>query len=599
MSERPRFRLPALPGAKTYLGVVCLLILAAYLIYPMVLLIILTFNTSPDVFVGAPHWGFSNWVTAWHTPGLLLSVAHSFEIWGLTTVISLPLAIGIALLLARTNIPGGRALEFMFWVAFIVPTVASTLGWVMMLQPTFGFVNRLTEGLPGIHHSVFNVYSVPGIVFVKIVGEALAFKVILLTAAFRNMDGALEEASRVSGASNFRTMTRVTVPVMASPIALAVSLQLIHMFRGFEAEFILGSQFNYYVFSTQIYNLIRLAPIPQYSSAIVLGTVTLTLIALIIPFQRWVIGRRRYTTIDSAFRPGIVDLGRWRWFAFGGVGLIIFIQTAVPTFVLLVGSFMTRVGFFNARPTWTTLHWREVWHSDAFRQALETTLKLAVSAALIGPILFSLVAYVIVRTSMRGRGALDSLIWLSAAMPGTLIGLGLLLVFLETPGLRALFGTIWLLLIVVVLAGITTGVNIFKGVLVQLGPSLEEAARASGAGWVRSYVRVVLPLLMPTMVLVGMMNFVTAAATTSSVILLASDNTQTLSLLALQYGAARGGQLEDAGIISLITLFMTVVVALPFRALALRLGVRHDVAARQADEVPATIGNDRTLVGVG
>jgi iron(III) transport system permease protein len=412
------------------------------------------------------------------------------------------------------------------------------------------------------------------------------------------MDGALEEASRVSGASNLKTMMRVTVPVMVSPIALATSLQLIHMFRGFETEFILGSQFNYYVFSTEIYQLIRLSPIPEYSNAVVLGTVTLAIIALIIPFQRWVIGRRLYTTVDSAFRPGVIDLRRWRWLAFAGVGLFVFVQTAVPTFVLLVGSFMTRVGFFNARPTWTGEHWHNIWYSDEFRQAFWTTLKLALAAGIFGPIIFSLLAYFIVRTRMRGRNLLDSLIWLSAAMPGTLIGLGLLLVFLDTPGLRRLFGTIWLLLIVLIFAGITTGVNVFKGVLVQLGASLEEAGRASGAGWLRTYVRVVLPLLMPTMVLVGMMNFVTAAATTSSVILLASDNTQTLSLLALQYGAARGGQLEEAGILSLITLGMTVVVALPFRALALRLGVRHDVASKQSDEDGATI-DDRALVGVG
>jgi iron(III) transport system permease protein len=595
-----RRRRPLTP--KGFVLGAALLVLAAYLVYPMVLLVILTFNTAPDILVGAPAWGFSNWVNAWKTPGLLLSVAHSFEIWGLTTVVSLPLAIGIALLLARTNIPGGRTLEFLFWVAFIVPTVASTLGWVMLLQPTYGFVNRLTEHLPLLHRSLFNVYSVPGIVFVKIVGEALAFKVILLTAAFRNMDGAMEEASRVSGASNLKTMLRVTLPVMISPIALAVSLQLIQMFRGFETEFILGSQFNYYVFSTEIYNLIRLAAIPDYANAVVLGTVTLAIIAIIIPLQRWVVGRRHYTTVDSAFRPGVIKLGKWRWIAFAGVLLVILIQTVAPTFVLLVGSFMTRVGFFDAEPTWTTLHWVNVFSSDAFQQALGTTIKLALAAGVLGPILFSLIAYVIVRTRIRGRNLIDALIWLSAAMPGTLIGLGLLLVFLGTPGLKALFGTIWLLLIVVVLAGITTGTNVFKGVLVQLGAGLEEAGRASGAGWLRTYVRVVIPLLMPSMVLVGMMNFVTAAGTTSSVILLASDNTQTLSLLALQYGAARGGQLEEAGIISIITLVITVVVALPFRMIARRLGVRHDVAAgveTAAPEAAGAPGAERSLVGVG
>ncbi len=595
--RRRRRRRP--PTVKSFIAGVCLLVVAAYLVYPMVLLLILTFNTAPDILVGAPKWGFANWVNAWRTPGLLLSVGHSFTIWGFTTLFSLPLAIGIALLLARTNIRGSRALEFMFWVAFIVPTVASTLGWVMLMEPTYGFLNKATEAIPGLHRSIFNIYSVPGIVWVKIMGEALAFKVILLTAAFRNMDGALEEASRVSGASNVRTMMRVTLPVMISPIALAVSLQLIQVFRGFETEFILGSQFNYYVYSTEIYNLIRLSPIPHYSDAVVLGMITIGIIVAIIPLQRWVIGRRRYTTVDGNFRPSIIDLGRWRTPALLGVGLVIFIQTAVPTFVLVVGSFMTRVGFFQASPTWTTEHWTNVLGSDQFMKALETTLKLAVSAAILGPILFSLIAYVIVRTQMRGRNLLDSLIWLSAATPGTIIGLGLLLVFLRTPGLKTLFGTIWLLLIVIVLAGITTGTNIFKGVLVQLGPSLEEAGRAAGAGWWRTYFRVVVPVLMPTMVLVGMMNFVTAAGTTSSVILLASNDTQTLSLLALQFGAARGGQLEEAGVISFITLMMTVVVALPFRLLALRLGVRHDITSKVgADSPDPEASTERTLVGV-
>jgi iron(III) transport system permease protein len=164
-------------------------------------------------------------------------------------------------------------------------------------------------------------------------------------------------------------------------------------------------------------------------------------------------------------------------------------------------------------------------------------------------------------------------------MPGTLVGLGLLLMFIRTPVLDNLFGTIWVLLIVVVISGVTVGTNIFKGVLLQVGASLEEAGRVSGAGWTRTYFRVVVPVLMPTMVLVGMINFVHAAGVTSSIILLASQDTQTLSILALHYGASRGGQLEEAGIISLMILFLTMAVALPFRAIALRLGVRHDIKA--------------------
>jgi iron(III) transport system permease protein len=311
----------------------------------------------------------------------------------------------------------------------------------------------------------------------------------------------------------------------------------------------------------------------------VLASVTLLIIAAIIPVQQWIVRRRLYTTIDSGFRPGLIDLGRWRPVALIGVLLLIVILTVLPGVVLAVGSLMNRVGFFNTTPLWTTIHWEDVLGNVQFQKAMTTTLVLAVTAGIFSPILFSMLAYVIVRTRLRGRAALDSIIWASAAMPGILLGLGLLLMFLTTPVLNVLFGTLWVLLIVVVVSGVTTGTNVFKGVLVQLGASLEEAGRVSGAGWIRTYVRVVIPVLMPTMVLIGMLNFVSAAGTTASIILLASRDTVTLSILALQFGA--GAKIEEAGIISLVIMVLTMGVALPMRTLARRLGVRHDMTSDQ------------------
>lgn len=468
----------------------------------------------------------------------------------------------------------------MFWLAFIFPSIASTLGWIMLLAPSWGFLNYALEQLGIVQKGPFDIYSVQGIVWAKLMGDGIAFKVMLLTPAFRNMDGALEEASRVSGQSGLRTMLRVTIPVMISPIVLVLALQLIKMFQGFEVEWMIGSRFDFFVYSTLIYKLVRLEDIPQFGPAIVLASVTLLIIALVIPFQQWVVRRRIYTTVDSGFRPGLLSLGRWRWPTFGGIVFLTFLLTALPLFILVVGSVMTRVGFFNALPLWTFDHWQDVFAQQRFQSALGTTLTLAVTAGILSPILFSLLAYVIVRTRQRGRAILDSIIWASAAMPGILLGFGLLLMFLTTPGLRLLFGTTWVLLIVVTISGVTTGTNVFKGVLVQLGATLEEAGRVAGADWLRTYFRIVIPVLMPTMALVGMINFVAAAGATSTVVLLASRDTFTLSLLALEFGAT-GGRLEEASIISLIITLLTVGVALPMRALALRLGVRHDVTAQK------------------
>jgi iron(III) transport system permease protein len=553
-----------------------ILVLGVYLVYPILILLVLSFDTARDILVGPTTWGLSNWVNAWSHPRLLPSLWNSFLVWFLVTAIAFPLAIGVSLTLARTRLPFSHGLEFMFWVAFILPNLSTTLGWMMLLSPGWGFLNQASEWLPFVDKGPFNIFSVPGIVWARLMGDGIAFKVILLTPAFRNMDGALEEAARVSGRSGLGTMLRITLPVMISPIVLVLALQLIRVFQGFETEWLLGARWGFFVYSTLIYQLVRLETIPRYADAVVLASITLLIIALIIPLQHWVLHRRTYTTVAGSFKPGLINLGRWRWVAFGLIATLLVLLTAMPTLIIVVGSFMARVGFFDTTPLWTLRHWQFVLGDPNFLEAVRTTLTLAITAGIGSPILFSFVAYMIVRTRWRGRGVLDTMIWASAAMPGILLGLGLLLMFLGTPGLKWIFGTLWPLVIVVIVSGITTGTNVFKGVLVQLGKDLEEAGRVAGASWLRTYVKIVVPVLMPVMVLIGTLSFVSAAGATSSLILLASRETKTLSILALEYGSAGGGRLEAAGIISLIITAMTLCIALPVRAVALRLGVRHE-----------------------
>jgi len=357
------------------------------------------------------------------------------------------------------------------------------------------------------------------------------------------------------------------------------ALQLLRVFQSFETEYLLGMPFGFYVYSTKIYTLIRNA-VPNYGEATVLASLTLVIIALIVPLQRWIIERRRYTTITGSFRPGLIDLGIWNYAAFSAIALLLALLTVGPLCVLVMGSFMQRIGYFVLG--FTLEHWQLVLTDPVFVKALRTTLTLALSTGIISPLLFSVVAYLLVRTRLPGRGVLDLMIWSAGAIPGILAGLGLLWVFIGTPGLNVLFGTIWALLIVVILQGQTTGVNIMKGVLVQVGADMEEAARVSGAGWIRTYFRIWLPLLMPTLVLLAVMSFVSAAGATSSIILLASRDTMTLSLMALEFSSAAINNREAASIISIFIIAFTVSGALLVRYFGRRVGVRHDMLAGHA-----------------
>jgi iron(III) transport system permease protein len=410
-------------------------------------------------------------------------------------------------------------------------------------------------------------------------GHGISIKVMLMTPAFRNMDATLEEAARVGGASNLRTVFKVTLPLMISPMIMVFALQLLRVFQSFETEYLIGMPFGFYVYSTKIYSLIR-NQIPNYGEATVLASVTLSMIALIIPLQRWILERRRYTTITGSFRPGLIDLGRWNFASFGIIATLLVLLTAGPLCILVLGSFMTRIGYFVLG--FTLDHWKLVLADPVFLKALRTTLVLATTAAIVSPLLFSLIAYILVRTKLPGRNALDLMVWGAGAIPGILAGLGLLWMFLGTPVLGALFGTIWALIIVVVLQGKTTGVNVMKGVLVQVGADMEEAARVAGAGWLRTYFRIWLPLLMPSLILLAVMNFVSAAGATGSIILLASRDTMTLSLMALELSATGINNREAASIISIFIIAITVVGAIVVRTYGLRLGVRHDMAGGAA-----------------
>jgi iron(III) transport system permease protein len=259
---------------------------------------------------------------------------------------------------------------------------------------------------------------------------------------------------------------------------------------------------------------------------------------------------------------------------------VLALLTLGPLAILVLGSFMQRIGYFVLG--FTLEHWRFVLSDPVFVKALRTTLVLSISAAILSPLLFSMLAYILVRTRLPGRAALDFMIWSAGAIPGILAGLGLLWVFIGTPGLNFLFGTIWALIIVILLQGKTTGVNIMKGVLVQVGADMEEAARVSGAGWLRTYVMIWLPLLTPSLILLAVMNFVSAAGATSSIILLASRDTMTLSLMALELSSVAVSNREAASIISIFIIALTISGALLVRYFGRHLGVRHEM---QSDAV--------------
>ncbi len=553
-------------SAVTVVGSITLAVIALLVLYPVLILVANSFQVGQ---FGTPtHFGFDNWATALRSPKVLDTLKNTLTLSAARQGIGIVVGVLVAWLLARTDLPAKNWLEFGFWVAVFLPTLTVTLGWIMVFDSFHGLANQLWE-LVFRTKGPFNIFSWWGIVWVHLVTGTIPLKVMLLTPAFRNLDASLEEASRAAGASLASTFRRVVLPIITPTILVVLLLGTIRSFEAFEIELVLGYEANIDVYSTLIYRQATSAP-PQYGTATVLSLVILAILLPFIVWQQWYSAKHSVATVTGKFRNIPQRLGSWRWPLFGVVGGMVLIMTVLPVVLVGLGTFMSVFGMFNVRDPWTLKSWQTVLRDVNFLQALVNSLIVAGGTAIVAMTSFGLIAYLVVRTRFAARSALDFLVWLPSTLPGIVMGLGYLYLFLGTPFLRPIYGTTFILVLVAALGSITLTTQVLKTNLRQLGAELEEASATSGGNWWHTLRHVVIPLMAPSLAVVGVLAFSAAARATSHVALLATHNTQPLSIL--QLNLLTDNNFEAASVIGVFILLMTVGVAAVARLLGLRLG---------------------------
>jgi iron(III) transport system permease protein len=433
-------------------------------------------------------------------------------------------------------------------------------------------LNQLLAKLPFVGAPPFDIYSYWGIVWVHLATTGISLKVMLLTPAFRNLDASLEESSRVAGAGTFRTMMRIIVPVMMPVILVTTILGLIRSLEAFEIELILGVPIGLHVFSTKIHSFVTHEP-PQFPPATALGTFFLILLLSLVALQRFYIGRRSYVTVTGkSFSTRPIALGGWKYPALALVLLITLSLTVLPMSFLLLGTFMRLFGFFTIANPYTLDNWRGVLSDPILLRSLKNTLVLGFSSAGIGVVLSSVVAYMIVKSRFKARMLLDFLSWLPWAIPGILLGMALLWTLLLIHKIVPIYGTMGALVLAMAISGLPVCVQVMKSFLMQLSSELEEASMVAGASWLTTYRRIVLPLILPCLIVVGLLEFISAARNISTVVLLATGQTRPLSLLMLDYAA--GAEMERATVVAMIIVGIVVVAALGARSLGGQFSIR-------------------------
>ena len=541
-----------------------LALVALFVLCPVILLIANSFHEG--ALGQETGWGVANWRSAINEPAVLSALFNTLSLALTRQAISIIIAISLAWLIARTDVPGSNWLELGFWTAVFMPQLTVTLAWIMIFDGFNGIANQL------LNRQVFDIYSWWGIVAAHLLSGTIAVQVMLLIPIFRNLDASLEEASRVSGASMRTTLTNIIVPVLAPAILVVALLGTIRGMEAFETELVLGGPINLDVFSTKIYRL-TLAEPPQYGIATALSIAVLLIVLPLVVLQQQYAGRRNFTTLSGKFQARRTQLGKFRWPLFALLIGTVLAITVLPATLVTLGTFMNIFGKFTIAQPWTMRNWQMVLASSTFSRALVNTLVISAGSAVLAMLAFTGLAYIIVRTRFVLRGVIDFLVWLPSAFPGIILGLGFLWLFLGTWFLRPLYGTTFILILVAALGGMTLTTQIVKASLLQLGAELEEASQASGAGWFDTLRRVVIPLISPTIAVVGVLGFSFAARTTGSIALLSTATNQPLSMVQLTMAAS--SQFGPASVIGVFVMLLTVGAALIARALGLRFeGVR-------------------------
>jgi iron(III) transport system permease protein len=558
------FRLPSLPMT------LLLLVVGFLVLTPLGLMILNSFQIARP---GQPIvWGLEGWVKAFSTPGIIKAITNTFTLAITRQAIAMFIGAFFAWLIARTDLPMKGLLEFFFWLSFFLPALPETMGWILLLDPKYGLLNQGLIGLGVVSQPLFNIYSFWGIVWAHM-GGTVSIKVMLLAPAFRNLDAALEESSRISGASGWHTFFHILIPVMMPAVLVTTILGIIRALEAFEIELLLGTPIGLQVYSTKIHELVTWEP-PQFAPAMALSTVFLGLLLVMVAFQRRYIANRVYATVTGrGFSIRRTHLGRLRYPAFALVLSFALVITVLPTILLVTGTFMKLFGFFNIAGPWTLDNWRATLNDPVLLRSLWNTVAIGLGSGVIGVLFFSAIAYVIVKTPYRGRWLLDFLSWLPWSIPGILLGMALLWTFLQTKIFLPIYGTIYLLMVAMVIKSMPFGTQMIKSVLMQLGNDLEEASKVCGGTWVDTFRRVIFPLTMPALITVALVGFISAARDISTVVLLGSGKSRTLSLLMLDFAA--GAEFEKATVVAVMVVGLVVVAALIARALGGQVGVRE------------------------
>lgn len=555
-------------SAQKWAGYGVAAIAAILVLYPVFFLLQASLDVGDPQVRPPTAYGFDNFNGLFQYPQILL---NTLTVSLAATVMALMFGFVMAWILARTNVPGRRTFEQLMAVPYYLTPLLGALAWGMLGSPESGFINQLWRAIGGSDY-IIDINTPYGIAWVMALFEgSVAF--VMIAAVMKSMDPSLEEASQVMGASRFRTMLRVTLPLVAPGVLGAGIFVFAEMLGSFAVALVLGTPNRYYVITTAIYQLVQQYP-PKIQTAAAMGvSLFAVMFVMLFIYRRIVMGGSYVTITGKAFRPRVADIGPLRYILLGVCVLYLTAAVALPLLTLLWASLQKIAVAFPAASNWTLDNFRAAMSMNAARSALTNSLLLGFGTATIGTVVMGLLAWLIYRSKLPGSGAIEYVVMFPQAVPRLVFAFGLMWAWVVFP--IPIYGTIWLLLIAYLTVFLPLGVRTIASVMMQIDKSLEECAQMCGASWAFRTRTVTVPLLVPGLIAAWLLLFIASVRELGASILLMGPHSKVITPAIVESWFGTSSELTAT-----LALVQTLVVAV---AMVVLVAVTRRVGAHPGD----------------
>lgn len=457
-------------------------------------------------------------------------------------------------LVSRTNLPLTRTIRALVTASFVTPPFLGAIAWEILAAPNSGLLNQLYRFITGAPQDVylFNIYSLPGLIFV-ISCYTFPYVFVLIANALDRIPADLEDASSILGGSTWTTARRVTIPLALPALLAGVLVAFLQAMILFGSPAILALPAGFHTMTTKIWSMFQYPPTPELAAAASLPLLLLTVFLL--RAQHVILGRKSYSVVGGkSGDPRLIKLGWTAWPALAFVFFILMLPVFLPYFALFNAAF-SRIATTLLSPASFTLHniHFTFFELSATKLALKNTLILGSLSATFGTILALIIGYVTARRAIAGHRTLAFLATAPIAIPGIVLGVGLFLSYTRPP--FVLYGTLWILFIAYVTIELPAAYQQLQSAFRAVHPELEDASRILGATQLQALRHVTAPLLRTSVIATWCFIFVSVIRELSAAIMLFTSETKVVSVLI--FDLKESGDLGAIAVLGLSMLLIT------------------------------------------